>query len=362
MQPSDEKWMMVEDEFNSIATTFTKHLHAEEYKKLKKLAARKSVEAVATLSRPTDSITMLSKEAQMRKQAEKTREQTKKAAAKHPGHNEPAGSDEEETPMLFTDRHLAGLMQAPPAARAPKRILHTDNTKSHTRAAAGFTKQEDGSPVRTKERSRLPDLGDFMKSRRPEVKVREQSLTPGRKATIKREELPSKRKESQVTRVVDDDEDDLDAIVPLRTISAKSQLQSKRSSSKFSSTSMAPPLHDKPANLHRESSSTSSQSQKTYPRPALKREVSSAGSPPKKTTFSDVVIQPSARAPSISVRTRPATSLAAEQNNGEFAFMDLPIARSRLLPTRKGPRYGLGAKQTAVKQEQQIKLEEVPYF
>jgi len=54
--------------------------------------------------------------------------------------------------------------------------------------------------------------------------------------------------------------------------------------------------------------------------------------------------------------------MATEQNNGEFAFMDLPIARSRLLPTRKGPRYGAGAKQATIKEEKVIKLEEVPYF
>jgi len=363
MLPTDEKWMMVEDEFNSIASTFTRHLHAEEYKKLKKLAAQKSVKTVADLPRPTDSITTLSKEAQMRKQAEKKREQMKKAASKHPGHNEPAGSDEEETPMLFIDRHLAGLMQASPGARAPKRILHTDSTKSHTRAAAGFTKQDDGATLRPKERQRLPDLGDFMKSRRAEVKVREQSPTPLPKATKRREELPPKRKEIPVTREDnDDDEDDLDAIVPLSKVSGRSLLQPKSSSLKSLSTIMAPPLRDKPANLHRESSSTSSQSQKTYPRPALRRESSSAGSPPKKTTFSEMSTQSSARHISRSTITRPAASLATEQNNGEFAFMDLPVARSRLLPTRRGPRYGPGAKQPGIKEEKVVKLEEVPYF
>lgn len=364
MLQADEKWMMVEDEFNSIASTFTRHLHAEEYKKLKKLAAQKSVKTVADLPRPTDTITTLSREAQIRKQAEKKREQMKKAAAKHPGHNVPAGSDEEETPMLFTDRHLAGLMQASPGARAPKRILHTDNTKSHTRAAAGFTKQDDGAPLRPKERQRLPDLGDFMKSRRAEVKVREQCPTPLPKPTIRRKELPAKRKEVLVTQEEndDDDDDDLDAIVPLRKGLGKSQLHPKSLSTKTSSTVMGPPLRDKPANLHRESSSASSQSQKTYPRPALKRESSTAGSPPKKTTFSEVSTQSSARHGSKSTTTQPAASLVTEQNNGEFAFMDLPVARSRLLPTRKGLRYGLGAKQTGIKEEKVVKLEEVPYF
>lgn len=358
MQPNDEKWMMVEDELCSIASTFTRHLHAEEYKRLKKLAAQKSVSTVAALPRPTDSVTALSKEAQMRKRAEEKREHMKKVAANHPGRNETPGSDEEHSAMLFTDRHLAGLMQGSPGARRPKRILHITDNKSHTRAAAGYTKQEDGSPSRPKARQRLPDLGDFMMSRRKEANGREKSPSRPPKATIKQEKpsskltaVPSKQYEE------DEDDDDLDAIVPIR----KSSASVKVATTKSSSSSMAPPTRDRPESLRGEMSSTSSQSKTTYPRPALKRESSSPGSPPKKTAFSDTSTQSSSRRSLVS-SVRPSTSMAVEKKDGEFAFMDLGVSRSKLLPSRKGNRYGHDLKQTLIKEEKAIKLEEIPYL
>ena len=349
---------MVEDEFTSIAATFTKHLHAEEYKKLKRLAAQKNVETVAALPRPIDSITALNKEAQLRKQAEKKREHMIKAAAKHPGQNEPPGSDDEEITMLFTDRHLAGLMQGRPGAIHPKRILHPENPKSHTRAAAGFTKQDSGSALRPKQRQRLPDLGDFMKSRRPEIQCREPSPMLDPIATTQGNRSAAEQIAEQIE---DDDDEDLDAIVPLHKPSVKTQRPIIPSGTKSLSTPMGPPLRDKPANLYREPSSTSSQSQKSYPRPALRKESSGAGSPPKKAAFIDRATQSSSRRPSMCM-VRPAQSLATEQSKGEFAFVDLPVARSKLLPTRKGIRHGLALKQASIKEGKSIKLEEVPYF
>lgn len=356
MKNGDEKWMMVEDEFYSMASTFTKHLHATEYKQLKKLAAMKSVETITALPRPTGNITT------MTKQAQKNREQIGKTATRSTAPKENSKSDEEESPMQFMDRHLAGLMQGSPSARAPKRILRVDKAKSHTRAAAGYLKQEDGSPARPKERQRLPDLGDFMMKKRSDVQSREQETSPRAtsKTTIQRGRPPQQAKDVSSTIVQDDDDDDdddLDAIVPFRKPSAKADPSTEVSSTR-NPTSKAPPVRDKAANLTRAISSSSSQSQKTYPRPALRREPSSAGSPSKKATFSNET-QSSSRRPSVSTSQ---AVLISEKSNGEFAYMDLPIARSRLVLARKGARHGVGSKQSIGKEKKTTKLEEVPSF
>lgn len=373
MRPSDEAWIMVEDEFNSIASTFTKHLHREEYKKQQALAAQKSTKIIAALPRPTDRVTALSKQAEIKKQVEHTRVKMKKAAAKYPGQNITPGSDEEEDEMLIGDRHLAGLMHSTSTARPVKRVLTEISTKSNTRAAAGFAKQDTESPKRNRGEQRLPDLDQLTKSRLPE-------LLPPKAA----EERPQeKRKPDKPKRPVivpiDDEDDDLDAPVRTQTMpSAASRAHSNAVLKPiFASTNMPPPLLDKPVNLRRTSSSissTASTSQKTYPRPSLKKESSSIPeSPAKKLTFEDVspfrqkVPQPQSQA-ALAARTSQSVRRSAEKtkettapttSESQFAYEDVPLIRSRLLPSRRKMRQD-GASQA--KKEPAIKVEEVPMF
>jgi hypothetical protein len=368
MRPSDEAWIMVEDEFNSIASTFTKHLHREEYKKQQLLAAQKSTKIIAALPRPTDGVTALSKKAEIKKQVEHTRVQLKKAAAKRPGQNVAPGSDEEEDEMLIGDRHLAGLMHSTGTARHVKRVLTDTSTKANTRAAAGFAKQDTESPKRNRGEQRLPNLDAPPKPRLPDIfrpKAAEARSQDKRK--------PDKPKQTIVVPI-DDEDDNLDAPVRTRTLPTASKAQfSAVAKPIFASTSMPPPLMDKPVNLRRTSSSissTPSTSQKTYPRPSLKKESSSVPeSPAKKLKFEDMspfpkkIPQSQSRAPSHHVgrtATKPTETAATTTiTESQFAFEDVPQIKSRLLPSRRKMRQD-GAGQ--VKQEPALKVEEVPMF
>jgi len=373
MRPSDEAWVMVEDEFNSIASTFTKHLHREEYKKQQALAAQKSTKIISALPRPTDRVTSLSRQAQIRKEVEHNRVRMKKAAAKHSGQNVAPGSDDEEDDMLIGDRHLAGLMHSTSMARPVKRVLTDTSTKSNTRAAAGFAKQGTESPKRNRGEQRLPDLTNVPRPRLPEL---HRPKTAEERPQDKRK--PDKPKRPVVVPI-DDEDDDLDAPVRTRTLPTPASKAHSGPVPKptFASTSMPPPLLDKPVNLRRTSSSissTASTSQKTYPRPSLKKESSSIPeSPAKKLTFEDVSpfrqkasqLQPRAvptERDSKSVR-RSAEEVkeaaAPTITESQFAYEDVPQIRSRLLPSRRKMRQA-GAGQ--VKQEPAIKVEEVPMF
>jgi len=373
MKPSDEAWIMVEDEFNSIASTFTKHLHREEYKKQQALAAQKSTKIIAALPRPTDRVTALSKKAEITKQVEHNRVRMKKAATKLAGQNVAPGSDEEGDEMLIGDRHLAGLMHSTSTARPVKRVLTDTSTKSNTRAAAGFSKQDTESPKRNRGEQRLPDLDNLRKPKIPDI------LRPKPAGDWRQDKHKLDRPKRPVFVPIDDEDDDLDAPVRTRTLpvtasKAHSDLISKPI---FTNTSMPPPLLDKPVNLRRTSSSissTTSTSQKTYPRPSLKKETSSIGeSPVKKLTFEDVspfrqkipqlqsMAAPLVRAPQSVGRSaeKPKEPAANTRTESQFAYEDVPLIRSKLLPSRRKMRQG-GAAQ--VKQEPAIKVEEVPMF
>jgi len=187
------------------------------------------------------------------------------------------------------------------------------------------------------------------------------------------------RPKQPVVVPIDDEEDDLDApirtrILPTSTSKAHSNAIPKPVFAS-ASTSMPPPLVDKPVNLRRTSSSissTTSTSQKTYPRPSLKKESSSIPeSPAKKLTFEDVspvkqkVPQsqpravPTERASHTTRRSseKPKETVATTTSESQFAYEDVPLIRSRLLPSRRKMRQG-GTGQ--MKQEPAIKVEEVP--
>jgi hypothetical protein len=48
----DDKWRMVEDEFLSVAQTFTVHLHAAEYKRQQKMVKSRNADTINSISRP----------------------------------------------------------------------------------------------------------------------------------------------------------------------------------------------------------------------------------------------------------------------------------------------------------------------
>jgi hypothetical protein len=129
----DDAWIMVEDEFYTIAQSFTQHLHYAEYIRRKKEAKAQSTEALNDIQRPTDGRTQLPKEAVRRKEAEAlaARQKVGLAHLEEP-EAEKNDSDDDDT---WAGTHLHGLLTSPRKSRS---LVGAHAMKSSTRAAAGF--------------------------------------------------------------------------------------------------------------------------------------------------------------------------------------------------------------------------------
>jgi len=193
----DDIYIMVEDEFQAVAKQFTQHLHHAEYVRLKNAAKTRNASAITTISRPTDSITVMREETKRRKDHEaktvkqkSALEQLKaKAAAKRPK----SGSDEESEDDVASEdapwagTTLQGLMTSPSSSKQQMSLTGLQGVMSSTRAAAGFSKPQ--APV---SRPKIFDTG-------PDVAVDKHVV--GASATAEDDET------------VSDDDEDLDATV-----------------------------------------------------------------------------------------------------------------------------------------------------
>ncbi|OKO96920.1 hypothetical protein PENSUB_10474 [Penicillium subrubescens] len=130
----DDAWIMVEDEFYTIAQSFAQHLHYAEYIRRKKEAKAQSMEALNEIQRPTDGRTKLPKEAERRKEAEALAAR-QKAGLAHLGEPE-ADKDDSNDDDTWAGTHLHGLMTSP---RKSRLLMGAHAMKSSTRAAAGFS-------------------------------------------------------------------------------------------------------------------------------------------------------------------------------------------------------------------------------
>lgn len=158
---NDDCFKMVEDEFLSVAKSFTQHLHHAEYTRLRSLAAQNAA-AINSISRPTDSATTPSDELQRRKAAAMKSKAQKGAlddllaatssTTPEKGAVDEMDEDAEDDPWAGTS--LYGLMTSP--QRAQQSLCKLTDIKSSTRAAAGFKRSEtNGSLVEgRKERGR----------------------------------------------------------------------------------------------------------------------------------------------------------------------------------------------------------------
>ncbi|KAJ5159759.1 uncharacterized protein N7482_006763 [Penicillium canariense] len=131
---NDDAWVMVEDEFYSIAQSFTQHLHYAEYVRRKKEAKAQSADAMKALERPTDGQTPIPKELRQRKEAAALAARQKAALEQAEG-SEGNKEDTDDDDDAWAGTHLHGLMTSPRKSRSLAGI-HT--MKSFTRAAAGF--------------------------------------------------------------------------------------------------------------------------------------------------------------------------------------------------------------------------------
>ena len=140
----DDIYIMVEDEFQAVAQTFTQHLHHAEYTRLKNIAKSRTTSALNTTTRPTDSVTAMRIETRKKKEAE-VREAKQKSAlqqmTKAPIPDNKSDSDSDnKLDASWAGTVLQTLMTSPRKHRTSLTGLH--GVKSSTRAAAGFSKPE----------------------------------------------------------------------------------------------------------------------------------------------------------------------------------------------------------------------------
>ncbi|KAJ6036699.1 hypothetical protein N7540_000978 [Penicillium herquei] len=130
----DDAWVMVEDEFYTVAQSFTQHLHYAEYIRRKKEAKARGEAAIGEVDRPTDGRTAIPKILEMKKQAEELQARQKDGMAQLGlvEQKEELSDDDDDT---WAGTHLHGLMTSPQKSRS---LIGVQRLKSSTRAAAGF--------------------------------------------------------------------------------------------------------------------------------------------------------------------------------------------------------------------------------
>lgn len=145
----DDIYIMVEDEFQAIARSFTQHLHHAEYVRMKNRLRDRNASAISTISRPTDSITTMRAETRKKKEAEARATKQKKALDQIKGQagrpktgSEDDGSEPEaandDDPWVGTT--LQGLMMSPGTNQTS--LTGIEGVRSSTRAAAGYAMAE----------------------------------------------------------------------------------------------------------------------------------------------------------------------------------------------------------------------------
>ncbi|KAJ5740289.1 hypothetical protein N7493_000161 [Penicillium malachiteum] len=131
----DDAWVMVEDEFYTVAQSFTQHLHYAEYVRRKKEAKARGEASIEEVERPADGRTESPKVLQIKKQAEELQAHQKDGMAQLGlvDQNEELSDDDDDDTWAGT--HLHGLMSSPQKSRS---LIGVQRLKSSTRAAAGF--------------------------------------------------------------------------------------------------------------------------------------------------------------------------------------------------------------------------------
>ncbi|KAL2862267.1 uncharacterized protein BJX67DRAFT_309544 [Aspergillus lucknowensis] len=137
----DDIYIMVEDEFYTVAQSFTKHLHYAEYVRRGREAKARNAAKIEDIARPTNGTTDMSDELKKKYAAEDLKASQKKGLDRIYG-NGSRESYERETPQDDVDEenswagtHLQDLMLSPRRARL---LVGKTGVRSTTRAAAGF--------------------------------------------------------------------------------------------------------------------------------------------------------------------------------------------------------------------------------
>ena len=129
---ADDIYIMVEDELQAIAQTFTHHLHAAEYKRLKKKAREAPPRTTGMLPRLSPNAP---REVKRKFEVMALQDQQKSVLSED-------AEDKARDPWLGTS--LAGLMGS--SSQPKKPLIGSQDIQSSTRAANGFGRGEGDSP------------------------------------------------------------------------------------------------------------------------------------------------------------------------------------------------------------------------
>lgn len=135
---SDDRYMMVEDEFEAIAKSFTAHLHAAEYDRLRRKARERppEVKLDTTANMPVTVKQSLARRELQMKQGQ--------ALGQVMGHgNVEDGEEGTELNDPWSGTSLAGLMGEGESAK--RSLIGLDRLNSSTRAARGFGRGRSGT-------------------------------------------------------------------------------------------------------------------------------------------------------------------------------------------------------------------------
>ncbi|OJJ97072.1 hypothetical protein ASPACDRAFT_45926 [Aspergillus aculeatus ATCC 16872] len=146
---NDDIYMMVEDEFYSVAQSFTQHLHYAEYVRRKKEVKAQQRELLQQQQqRPTDGVTPLSGESKKRNAQEELAARQREGLATMTAGVRPVvsgdeedGEEEEEEDETWAGTSLHELMVSP---RKNRSLVGMQRIRSATRAAAGFAQAPGG--------------------------------------------------------------------------------------------------------------------------------------------------------------------------------------------------------------------------
>jgi hypothetical protein len=154
---ADDLFMMVEDEFQAVAQTFTHHLHHAEYVRMKKKAR---VAASPVSMKTTNS---MCPETKKKLEAKDLHDRQNVAVEGMAGRGGCASPDDEEEAQgndPWQGTSLAGLM-AKDSTQKKRALVGLEPIPSTTRAAKGFSRGEGDSPTKREEnRSILEIYGD----------------------------------------------------------------------------------------------------------------------------------------------------------------------------------------------------------
>jgi len=141
---NDDRYRMVEDELFAVAGSFTAHLHAAEYQRLKQKARTQNEETIRDMSRPVvGTLTEAARKRQeLRRKLTRQREALRKAAAGRRSRDSD-GSGDDAAELLWKGTSLHGLMTSSQKKGLPLTAL--TGVSATTRASKGYGSHAAGS-------------------------------------------------------------------------------------------------------------------------------------------------------------------------------------------------------------------------